>query len=158
MADVTTITRDVLRNTPTRFSLHAFEEILMRMDYTTTLYDDLKNIQGDNPALVERLQERAANSWVETETAALNFLRSHTGRTAVPLLVEAVSALVELLDLETGEHPSLQATMDAALVRRAKSAANCRVRTLLDGAIPRIFSIAKIQSEMFGTTENCVAA
>ncbi|MEP4929484.1 MAG: hypothetical protein ABJT31_17055 [Hyphomicrobiales bacterium] len=158
MADVTTITRTALRATPTTFSLHAFEEILMRMEYTATLYEDLKNVPENDLVLLERLQERAANSWVEAETAALNFLRSHTGRTAVPLLVETISALVELLDLETGEHPSLQATMDAALVRRAKSAADCRVRTLLDGALPRIFAIAKIQSEMFGTAEARVAA
>lgn len=65
MADVTTITRTALRTTPTTFSLHAFEEILMRMEYTATLYDDLKDVPQNDPMRVERLQERAADSWLQ---------------------------------------------------------------------------------------------
>lgn len=158
MADVTTITRTALRTTPTKFSLHAFEEILMRMEYTATLYGDLKRMPQNDPVRVERMQERAADSWVTTETAAFNFLRSHHRPTAVPLLVDTVRALVELLDLETGEHPSLGTTMNATLNRRAKSAPKGPERALLARAIPQILAIATIQSEMFGTDEVCAAA
>ncbi len=158
MADVTTITRTALRTTPTTFSLHAFEEILMRMEYTATLYGDLNGLPHDDLVHVERMQERAADSWVATETAAFNFLRSHNRNTAVPLLVETVRALVVLLDLETGEHPSLNETMNAALNRRTKSAPEGAERALLARAIPQVLAIATIQSEMFGTCEVSAAA
>lgn len=143
---------------PSRSSLTAFEEILMRMEYTSTLYSDLKHMPHGNVAKVETLQERAAESWTATEACAFDFLRSHTGKTAVPMLVETVCALVNLFDLETGEFPSLQDSMDAVLVRRAKAPKDSVERALLDRAVPRIFNIATLQSEMFGLDEACVAA
>lgn len=158
MAVDTTTTHSTMCATPSRFSLTAFEEILMRMEYTSSLYGDLKHIAHGNAAEVDFLQEQAAEAWAATEASAFDFLRSHTGKTAVPLLVETVCALVDLLDLETGEFPSLQDSMDAALVRRAKAPKDSVERGLLDRAVPRIFSIAKLQNEMFGLDEACVAA
>lgn len=158
MAVVTTTTHSTMCATPSRFSLTAFEEILMRMEYTSTLYSDLKHVAHENVAEVDFLQERAAESWAATEASALSFLRSHAGKTAVPMLVETVCALVDLLDLETGEFPSLQDSMDSALVRRAKAPKGSVERALLDRAVPRIFSIATLQSELFELDETCVAA
>ncbi len=158
MADVTTITRTALHTTPTSFSLHSFEGILMRMEYTAILYEDLRRVPQNDPVGVECMQEKAADSWVATETAAFNFLRSHHRPTAVPLLVDTVRALVELLDLETGEHPSIGTTMNAALDRPAKSAPKGPERALLARAIPLVLAIATIQSEMFGTNDICAAA
>ena len=158
MAIRTTTTHSTVCATLSRFSVSAFEEILMRMEYTSSLYSDLKHVAHGNVAEVDFLQERAAESWAATEASAFDFLRSHTGKTAVPMLVETVCALVELLDLETGEFPSLQDSMNAALFRRAKAPKDSVERALLDRAVPQIFSVATLQSEMFGLDEACVAA
>ena len=101
--------------TPSPFSLKAFEEVLLHMERTIELDQDVKHMPHHDYSAVESAGEATADAWVATEASAFAFLRAHAGATAVPLLVETVKDLVSLLDIETEEHPSLSATMEAAI-------------------------------------------
>lgn len=149
MTAFTITTRAAHSATPSPFSLKAFEEVLLHMERTIELDQDVKHMPHHDYSAVESAGEATAEAWVATEASALAFLRAHAGATAVPSLVETVKDLVSLLDIETEEHPSLSETMEAAIARRASALRGTDLRNLLDRAIPLLFGIASMQAAFF---------
>jgi hypothetical protein len=90
----TIVTRAVHSATPSPFSLKAFEEVLLHMERTIELDQDVKHMPHHDFFAVESAGEATADAWVATEASA--FLRAHAGATAVPVLVETVKDLVSL--------------------------------------------------------------
>lgn len=149
MTTLTTITRAAHSATPSPFSLKAFEEVLLHMERTIELDRDVQHMPHHNYSTVESAGEATADAWVATEAATFAFLRAHAGATAVPLLVETVKDLVSLLDIETGDHPTLSETMEAAIARRASAPRGTELRKLLDRAMPLLFGVASMQAAFF---------
>ncbi|MEQ6203912.1 hypothetical protein ABMC88_12720 [Sulfitobacter sp. HNIBRBA2951] len=135
--------------TPSPFSLKAFEEVLLHMERTIELDQNVKHMPHHDYYAVESAGEATADAWVATEASAFAFLRAHAGATAVPVLVETVKDLVSLLDIETGDHPTLSETMEAAMTRRASASRGTNLRNLLDRALPLLFGIASMQAAFF---------
>jgi len=149
MTTLTITTRAAHSATPSPFSLKAFGEVLLHMERTIELDQDVKHMPHHNYSAVESAGEATADAWVATEASALAFLRAHAGATAVPLLVETAKNLVSLLDIETGDHPTLSETMEAAITRRASAPRGTDLRNLLDRALPLLFGIASMQASFF---------
>ncbi|UWR27919.1 hypothetical protein [Sulfitobacter sp. S223] len=145
----TITTRAAHSATPSPFSLKAFEEVLHHMERTIALDQDVKHMPHLDYSAVESAGEATADAWVATEASAFAFLRAHAGATAVPLLIETVKELVSLLDIETGDHPTLSETMEAAIARRASAPRGTDLRNLLDRALPLLFGIASMQAAFF---------
>jgi hypothetical protein len=135
--------------TPSPFSLKAFEEVLLHMERTIALDEEVKHMPHHDYSTVESAGEATADAWVATEASAFAFLRAHAGATAVPLLVETVKDLVSLLDIETEENPALSETMEAAIARRASAPRGTDLRNLLNRALPLLFGIASMQAAFF---------
>ena len=135
--------------TPSPFSLKAFEEVLLHMERTIELDQDVQHMPHHDYSAVESAGEATADAWVAIETSAFAFLRSHAGATAVPVLVETVKDLVSLLDIETGDHPTLSETMEAAMARRASAPRGTDLSNLLNRALPLLFGIASMQAAFF---------
>ena len=119
------------------------------MERTIALDQDVKHMPHLDYSAVESAGEATADAWVATEASAFAFLRAHAGATAVPLLIETVKELVSLLDIETGDHPTLSETMEAAIARRASAPRGTDLRNLLDRALPLLFGIASMQAAFF---------
>ena len=149
MTTLTITTRAAHSATPSPFSLKAFEEVLLHMERTIALDQEVKHMPHHDYSTVESAGEATADAWVATEASAFAFLRAHASATAVPLLVETVKDLVSLLDIETGDHPTLSETMKAAIARRASAPRGTDLRNLLNRALPLLFSIASMQAAFF---------
>ncbi len=149
MTTTVNITRGAPSATPSPFSLSACNELLLNMERTIAFDDELKHMPHHDSVDVDRAGEEIAAAWTATETATLNFLRAHAGRTAVPLLVETAQNIVSLLDIETDERTPLGETMEAAIARRALVPRGTEVRALLDRAVPLLFGIAAMQAALF---------
>lgn len=149
MTALTITTRAAHSATPSLFSLKAFEEVLLHMERTIELDRDVQHMPHHDYSAVESVGEATADAWVATEASAFAFLRAHAGATAVPLLVETVKNLVSLLDIETGDHPTLSETMEAAIARRASAPRGTDLRNLLNRALPLLLSIASMQAAFF---------
>ena len=145
----TTTTRAAHSTTPSPFSLKAFEEVLLHMERTIEMDQEMKHMPHHDYSTVESAGEATADAWVATEAAAFTFLHANAGATAVPLLVDTVKDLVSLLDIETGDHPTLSETMEAAMARRASAPRGTDLRNLLDRALPLLFGIASMQAAFF---------
>jgi hypothetical protein len=149
MTTTTITTRAAHSATPSPFSLKAFEEVLLHMERTIALDQEVKHMPHHDYSTVESAGEATADAWVATEASAFAFLRAHAGATAVPLLVETVKDLVSLLDIETEENPALSETMEAAIARRASAPRGTDLRNLLNRALPLLFGIASMQAAFF---------
>ena len=149
MTTKTITTRVAHSATPSPFSLKAFEEVVFHMERTIELDQDVQHMPHHDYSAVESAGEATADAWVATEASAFAFLRAHAGATAVPLLIETVKDLVSLLDIETGDHPTLSETMEAAMARRASASRGTNLRNLLDRALPLLFGIASMQAAFF---------
>lgn len=149
MTTKTITTRVAHSATPSPFSLKAFEEVVFHMERTIELDQDVQHMPHHDYSAVESAGEATADAWVATEASAFAFLRAHAGATAVPLLIETVKDLVSLLDIETGDHPTLSETMEAAIARRASAPRGTNLRNLLDRALPLLFGIASMQAAFF---------
>jgi hypothetical protein len=149
MTTLTVTTRAAHSATPSPFSLKAFEEVLLNMERTIALDQDVKHMPHHDYSAIESAGEATADAWVATEASAFAFLRAHAGATAVPRLIETVKDLVSLLDIETGDHPTLCETMEAAIARRASAPRGTDLRNLLDRALPLLFGIASMQAAFF---------
>jgi hypothetical protein len=149
MTAFTITTRAAHSATPSPFSLKAFEEVLLHMERSIELDQDVQHMPHHDYSAVESAGEATADAWVATEASAFAFLRAHAGATAVPLLIETVKDLVSLLDIETGDHPTLSETMEAAIARRASAPRGTDLRNLLDRALPLLFGLASMQAAFF---------
>jgi hypothetical protein len=149
MTIYTNTTRVASTTTPSQFSLKHFEEILMHMERTIYFDDEMRHMPHHGFSEVEIAGEATADAWVATEASSFAFLRAHSGATAVPMLVETVKDLVCLLDIETGDHPTLSDTMEAAIARRASAPRGTDLHVMLSRAIPLLFGIASMQTAFF---------
>jgi len=74
----TITTRAVHYATPSPFSLKAFEEVLLHMERTIELDQDVTHMPHHDYSAVESAGEATADAWVATEASAFAFLRAHT--------------------------------------------------------------------------------
>lgn len=149
MTTIANTTRAAHSATPSAFSFKSFDEVLFQMERTISLDQDVQHMPHHDFSDVEIAGEATADAWVATEASAFAFLRAHSGATAVPMLVETVKDLVCLLDIETGDHPTLSDTMEAAIDRRASAPRGTNLHAMLSRAIPLLFGIASMQTAFF---------